>query len=145
MNRTLTKEQTFHYILSYRTSTLVYWYNSAICDPFGDYREQSIRDFSEEEEEKLKKALSIETLMAVGKNPNTNVEDCKIYLCLTGGDKPYIVTFNNFEEFLGKMTEEDRDGFLEYLCSNPELLDDLEIERLAEEKRWQELDKKEEK
>ena len=141
--RTLTKEQTFHYILSYRTSTLVYWYNGSICDPFGDYREQTIRDFSEEEESKLKSELSIETLMAVGKNPATIVEDCKIYICLTGGDKPYIVTFNKFEEFLNKMTEEDREGFLEYLCENPELLDELEICRIDEEKRWAELDKKE--
>lgn len=142
--RTLTKEQTFHYILTYHTSTLVYWYNNVICEPYGDYSEQCIRDYDEHGENSLKDDISLETLMAVGKNPATNICEDDLYLCLTGGETPYLISFNRFEQFLNKMTEEDRNGFLDYLCEYPENLESLEEVRLQELKRWQELDKKEE-
>ena len=124
--RTLTKEQTYHFILTYHTSTLIYWYNNVICEPYGDYSEQVIRDYDENQENDLKDVLSLETLMAVGKNPNTNICSGDLYFCLTGGEKPYLISFSSFEQFMKRMTEDDREGFLNYLCEYPENLESLD-------------------
>lgn len=125
--RTLsTKTHVYHYLLSFNTRTLIDWYNNDLCDPFGDYSEQIIRDLDGEGEKAVKNLLSIETLIEVGRNPKTNFTEDSIYFALTGGDKPYLLSFDNFEEFLQKMTSDDRDGLLDYIMENPEYLESLE-------------------
>lgn len=64
--------------------------------------------------------------MDVGKNPNTNICSGDLYFCLTGGEKPYLISFSSFEQFMKRMTEEDREGFLNYLCEYPENLESLD-------------------
>jgi len=140
--RTLDNNQKYHFLLTYYTSTLVRWYNKYVCDPFGDYSEQVIRDFTEEGENAIKQALCMETLVNACKHPNTNIVSNDLYICVTGGDNPYIISFSTFEGFLNAITEEDKEGFMEWLTE--ELLEDLEAERIEEQKEWAELDKKEE-
>ena len=118
------------------------WYNKYVCDPFGDFSEQVIRDFTEEGENAIKQALCMETLVNACKNPNTKVVSKDLYICVTGGGNPDIISFSTFEEFMNAITEEDKEGFLEWL--NEELLECLEDERIEEQKEWAELDKKEE-
>lgn len=118
------------------------WYNKYVCDPFGDYSEQIIRDFTEEGENAIKQALCMETLVNACKNPNTKVVSNDLYICVTGGENPYIISFSTFEEFLNAITEEDKEGLLEWL--NEELLEGLEAERIEEQKEWAKLDEKEE-
>lgn len=137
--RTLTNNQKYHYLLTYHTSTLVRWYNKYVCDPFGDFKEQTIRDFTEEGEAAIKAALCLETFIEACRHPRTNVVTHDLYICITGGDTPYIVTFPTFEGFLEALTEEDKNGFLEWL--DDEALEALEEERLAEEKEWAEQEK----
>lgn len=139
--RTLDNNQKYHFLLTYYTSTLVRWYNKYICDPYGDFKEQTIRDFTEEEENAIKKALYMEKLVDACKHPNTKIVSGDLYICVTGGENPYIISFSTFEGFLNAITEEDKEGFMEFL--NDELLEDLENERIEEQKEWAELDKKE--
>lgn len=125
--RTLsTKTQVYHYLLSFNTRTLINWYNNDLCDPFGDHSEQIIRDLDEEGEKAVKNLLSLETLIKIGENTKTNFSEDSIYFALTGGDEPYLLSFNSFEEFLQNMPNGDREGLLDFLMGSPEYLEMLE-------------------
>lgn len=122
--RTMTKSQLFHFILSFNERTLRTWYNEVMVDPFGDFREQTIRDYTEEEENELKNELSLEVLCEIMRNKKTAVWEEDKYIMVDGADRPYIITFSTFEEFLSKH---------EYICTYlkedaPELLDELKRE-----------------
>jgi len=127
------KEQTYHFLLSFKTSTLVKWYNDSLIDPFSDFSEQTLRENTENIVADLKDALSLETLLQAGRNPHTKYSECDRYFALTGCDKPYFVSFDTFEQFLNGIAPEDKDGFLDFLLSVPEHLEALE-EMAKEEK-----------
>lgn len=120
--RTMTKSQLFHFILSFNERTLRTWYNEVMVDPFGDFREQTIRDYTEEEENKLKNELSLEVLCEIMRNEKTNFVSDNLYFAVTGGDQPYLISFDTFEEFLNLS---EKDAFLEYLQTYPEHIDTL--------------------
>lgn len=114
MNRKMNAQQVRHFLLSFNDYTLIKWYNNVIVDAFGDYSEQSIRDNLVSVVEDLKNALSLETLINVARNPKTAYSEEDKFLALTGGEKPYFVSFSSFEEFLNVA---DGDDFCQYLTS----------------------------
>jgi len=123
MTRKMTPEQVKHYLLSFDDYTLIYWYNSVVIDPFQEFSEQAIRDNTENNVEDLKDLLSLETLMKVGRDKRTAYYEDDKYFCLTGADKPYIVSFSSFEEFL-KVAEGEQ--FCQYLSEQEDDLDALQ-------------------
>ena len=79
------------------------------------------------------------TYLCLRNNNNKSHENTKTTLSLSfilcGGEKPYIITFNSFEEFMSKLSEEDREGLLK-CAGEPDNLNDLE--RIAQEKEGKE-------
>ncbi len=121
MNRT--KNQIYHYILSFPEAVLREWYNTCLIDPYGDHSYQTIRENCEEQEAEIKSLLSLETLCKAGRNPKTDYTDLHLWFIVAGGENPYIVSFNYFEEFLNKM--DNLDAFLQFVQEKPQLLEDL--------------------
>lgn len=121
-----TKTQLYHYLLSFADTVLYEWYNSMMVDPYGDYKEQSIQVNCPTNIDFVKTVYDLEKLCEVMRNPNTKVSEDDNYIAISGGETPYIITFNSFEEFLGRLSEEDRNGLLEYAGSEPEYLSELE-------------------
>ena len=104
MNRKMNPEQVKHYLLSFDNFTLIAWYNDIVIDPFGEFSEQAIRDNNENNFYDLAEVLSPEEFIKVIRDKRTNYFEEDRYFCLTGCDKPYIISFSTFEEFL-KLTE----------------------------------------
>jgi len=125
-NAMRTKTQLKHYLLSFADTLLYEWYNAMMVDPYGDYSEQGIHVNCDTNVDFIKAVYNIEKLCETMRNKNTQVSEDDNYIAICGGDKPYIITFNSFEEFLNKLSEEDRDGLLEYVQSEPTYLEELE-------------------
>ena len=123
MARKMTPEQVKHYLLSFDDSTLIRWYNDVVIEPFGDFSEQAIRDNIENSICDIENDLSFETLIAVAKNPKTVYRSEDKFVCITGCDKPYIVSFSTFEEFL-KVA--DGDELCKFLSEQEDDLETLE-------------------
>ena len=121
-----TQKQLQHYLLSFADTLLYEWYNGVMVDPFGDYKEQTIHVNTENAQKTLKDVYSLEVLCEVMRNENTNFNEDDTYIAICGGDSPYIISFNSFEEFMANMSAEDRDGFLGYVQEFPEHLETLE-------------------
>lgn len=130
-----TQKQLYHYLLSFADATLYEWYNSIIMDEFGDYREQTILVNCPQNMDFVRTIYDLEVLCGVMRNPQTQIIEDDKYLAICGGEKPYIITFNSFEEFMGKLSEEDREGLLK-CAGEPDNLNDLE--RIAQEKEGKE-------
>ena len=130
-----TQKQLYHYLLSFADATLYEWYNSIIVDEFGDYREQTILVNCPQNMDFVRTIYDLEVLCGVMRNPNTQIVEDDNYLAICGGEKPYIITFNSFEEFMSKLSEEDREGLLK-CAGEPDNLSDLE--RIAQEKEGRE-------
>lgn len=116
--------QIYHYLLSYTDEELIRWYNDVMVDPYGDFRDQTIRYNQPQAIHDITSNYDLEMLVSIFSNPRTRVSEEHAYLMLTGADNPYLITFRDFEEFLSKEGE--------YICGyveeNPELLDELERE-----------------
>ena len=98
MNRT--KNQIRHYLLSFPDSVLIDWYNNQIVEAFGDFSEQVIRLNTPEAQNYIKSALDLEVILQAARDENTNYSAGEKYFCLTGGTRPYFVSFDTFEQFL---------------------------------------------
>ena len=118
-----TNNQLYHFILSFPEVVLREWYNTCVIDPYGDYSHQTIRDNTEEQEDEIKSLLTLETLCKIGRNEKTDYTDLHMFFAVMGGDNPYIISFNYFEEFLKKM--DNLDAFLQFVQDNPEQLENL--------------------
>ncbi len=123
MRQFKTTEQVKHYLLSFDDYTLIYWYNNAVISPFQEFSEQAIRDNNENTFYDLAEVLSPEQFIKVIRDKRTNYFEEDRYFCLTGSDKPYIISFSSFEEFL-KLTEADE--FCKYLLEQNDDLEALE-------------------
>lgn len=119
-----TNNQLYHFILSFPEVALREWYNTCIIDPYGDHAYQTIRENTYEQEAQIKDTLTLETLIQAATNPATNFAHDQLWMAVTGGETPYIISFNHFEEFLSKMAEQEQ--FLQFVQDNPELLEELE-------------------
>ena len=120
----MTTQQIYHYLLSFDEETLIKWYNDYLVDPYGDFREQTIRKNTEEEKNNICASFDLEVLCEIMRNKKTAVWEEDKYIMVDGADRPYIITFSTFEEFLSKH---------EYICTYlkedaPELLDELKRE-----------------
>ena len=118
-----TNNQLYHFILSFPEVVLREWYNTCVIDPYGDHAYQTIRDNTEEQEDEIKSLLTLETLCKIGRNEKTDYTDLHMFFAVMGGDNPYIISFNYFEEFLKKM--DNLDAFLQFVQENPEQLENL--------------------
>ena len=118
-----TNNQLYHFILSFPEVVLREWYNTCVIDPYGDHAYQTIRDNTEEQEDEIKSLLTLDTLCKIGRNEKTDYTDLHMFFAVMGGDNPYIISFNYFEEFLKKM--DNLDAFLQFVQENPEQLENL--------------------
>lgn len=123
MNRKMNPEQVKHYLLSYNDSTLIYWYNNVIISPWQDFSEQGIRDNDDDRTGDLLTELSLEALVNASRHPNTRYSGADRYFALTGGENPYIVSFDTFAEFL---ETESGKSLVKWLVGTPEDLESLE-------------------
>lgn len=123
MNRKMNEAQVKHYLLSYNDSTLIYWYNNVIISPWQEFSEQGIRDNNEDRTGDLLVELSLEALVNASRNANTRYSGADKYFALTGGDNPYIVSFDTFAEFL---ETESGKSLLNWLVTSPEDIESLE-------------------
>lgn len=123
MNRKMNEAQVKHYLLSYNDSTLIYWYNNVIISPWQDYSEQGIRDNNEDGTGDLLTELSLEAIVNASRHHNTRYSGADRYFALTGGENPYIVSFDTFAEFL---ETESGKSLVKWLVGTPEDLESLE-------------------
>lgn len=125
-------KQIYHYLLSRDEQNLVAWYNNSIVDPWGDYQDQIIRLNTEKEQNKIKSTYDLQILWAMMQDKRTKIDETQKYIAVLGGEEPYIITFDSFEEFL--TIEENLTSWVE---ENPELLDELNnIEKEEPEEDW---------
>jgi len=123
MNRKMNAEQVKHYLLSFEDSTLIYWYNNVIIDPWQDYSEQGIRDNTEDGQGNFLVELSLEVIVNASKHKNSRYSGADRYFALTGGENPYIVSFDTFAEFL---ETESGKSLVNWLVTSPEDIESLE-------------------
>ena len=116
--------QIYHYLLSHTDEELMRWYNDVMVDPYGDFRDQTIRHNNPSEVHDITSNYELEALVSIFGNERTRVSEDDAFLMLTGADFPHLITFNTFEDFLN--------GEGEYLCGyieeNPDFLDYLKRE-----------------
>ena len=117
-------KQIYHYLLSHTDEELMRWYNDVMVDPYGDFRDQTIRHNNPSEVHDITSNYELEALVSIFGNERTRVSEDDAFLMLTGADFPHLITFNTFEDFLN--------GEGEYLCGyieeNPDFLDYLKRE-----------------
>ena len=117
-------KQIYHYLLSHTDEELIKWYNSTIVEPFGDFRDQTIRENTQQAIHDITSNYDLEMLVNIFSSEKTKVSEAHKYLMLTGADMPYLITFDSFEDFLSKEGEY-LCGFLEDV---PDLLEELKRE-----------------
>lgn len=123
-DKAMKARQIYHFLLSHTDEELIRWYNDVMVDPYGDFRDQTIRYNTPSAVHDITSNYELEALVSIFGNERTRVSEADAFLMLTGADFPHLITFNTFEDFLN--------GEGEYLCGyieeNPDLLGYLKRE-----------------